>query len=55
MLHDEYDFGKSIEDLSAGHDHFIARIRRYLRISGTCLRPHGKSRVATQSTLKAAD
>lgn len=54
LLRDEYDLGKSIKDLSAEHDYSIARIRRYLQLAGTRLRPQGRSRVAEQSMLEAA-
>ncbi|PST46077.1 DNA methyltransferase [Bifidobacterium callitrichos] len=49
LLRDEYDLGKSIKDLSAEHNYSIARVRRYLRLAGTHLRPQGRSKALKAS------
>lgn len=54
LLRDEYDLGKSIKDLSAEHNYSIARVRRYLKLAGTHLRPQGRAR-NTQPSLAVAD
>ena len=43
LLRDEYETGKSIKDLAAEHDYSIARVRRYLSLVDTQLRPQGRA------------
>ena len=44
LLRDEYERGESIQDLAAEHEYSIARVRRYLHLVETPLRPQGRSR-----------
>lgn len=43
LLRDEYESGRSIKDLAAEHDYSIARVRRYLSLVDTQLRPQGRT------------
>lgn len=43
LLRDEYERGKSINDLSAEHEYSIARVRRYLNLAQTLIRPQGRA------------
>lgn len=51
LLRDEYEHGKSIKDLSAEHEYSIARVRRYLYLVETSLRPQGRSRTTPSESL----
>lgn len=44
LLRDEYDEGRSIDDLAAEHGYSIQRVRRYLKIAGTQMRSPGRSK-----------